>query len=252
MTKHTPAQKRLETYRARAAKYRANNPTHPETGHYATWRGWRTKHTETRHYGWDGSGGMWLDSHDCAPGFRSVKPAHDLVRLGHKGWFTDYYDSGETVFGVVSVLRLGRNAYIIAGHSHTDWDSDFLDFSTARRIPAHEAWDENGHESATLDDEIHAMARTADSLAEHFAEKCREDAEKDMALQRIEQSREEMAEARETVRELIREIRTAGAMPPTICATIRRRLADEWAMVQNLRESVRELTAKPYMIHEYR
>jgi hypothetical protein len=59
-------------------------------------------------------------------------------------------------------------------------------------------------------------------------------------------------EARETVRELIREIRTAGAMPPTICATIRRRLADEWAMVQNLRESVRELTAKPYMIHEYR
>jgi hypothetical protein len=251
MTKQTPAQIRLATYRAKAAKYRANNPTHPETGHYATWRGWRTKQTETRHYGWDGSGGMWLDHHECAPGFRLSYVAHELVRIGHKGWFTDYYEN-DTVFGVVSVLRLGRNAYVIAGHSHSDWDSDFLDFSTARRIPAREAWDENGHETATLEDETRAMARTADSLAEHFAEKCRADSEKDMAAQRIEQSHEEIAEARETVRELIREIRTAGAMPPTICATIRRRLTDEWAMVQNLRESVRELTAKPYMIHEYR
>ena len=245
------AQKRLETYRAKAAKFHANNPTHPETGHYATWRGWRTKQTETRHYGWDGSGGMWLDSHECAPGFRSLSKAHELARIGHNGWFTDYFDN-ETVFGVVSVLRLGRNAYVIAGHSHSDWDNDFLDFSTAQTIPAHEAWDECGHETAALEEMKKNAAWTADSIAQHFAEKCREDAEKDMALQRIEQCREEMAEARDTVRELIREIRTAGAMPPTICATIRRRLADEWAMIQNLRESVRELTAKPYMIHEYR
>lgn len=251
MTKQTPAQIRLATYRARAAKYRANNPTHPETGHYATWRGWRTKQTETRHYGWDGSGGMWLDHHECAPGFRLSYVAHELARIGHKGWFTDYFEY-ETVFGVVSVLRLGRNAYVIAGHSHSDWDSDFLDFSTAQKIPACEAWDENGRETATLEDMARDMAHTADSIAQHFAEKCREESEKDMAAQRIEQSREEIAEARETVRELIREIRTAGAMPPTICATIRRRLTDEWSQIQNLRESVRELTAKPYMIHEYR
>lgn len=244
MTKQTPAQIRLATYRAKAAKHNDR--------YFSDWRNYRPKLSHTsKKYGWDGSGGMWLDSHECAPGFRSSHKAHELARIGHNGWFTDYYEN-ETVFGVVSVLRLGRNAYIIAGHSHSDWDNDFLDFSTARKIAACEAWDENGRETATLEDETRAIARTADSLAEHFAEKCREDAEKDMALQRIEQSREEMAEARETVRELIREIRTAGAMPPTICATIRRRLTDEWAMVQNLRESVRELTDKPYMIHEYR
>lgn len=247
MTKQTPAQIRLATYRAQAAKPRPHADRY-----FSDWRNYRPKLShKAPKYGWDGSGGMWLDSHECAPGFRLSYVAHELVRIGHKGWFADYYEN-ETVFGVVSVLRLGRNAYIIAGHSHSSWDNDFLDFSTARRIPAHEAWDENGHETAVLEDETRAMARTADSLAEHYAEKCREESEKDMALQRIEQSREEMAEARETVRELIREIRTASAMPPTICATIRRRLTDEWAMVQNLRESVRELTAKPYMIHEYR
>lgn len=251
MTKQTPAQIRLTAYRAKAAKYLTNNPTHPPCGHYATWRGWRTKQTETRHYGWDGSGGMWLDSHECAPGFRATYKAHEVARIGHNGWFTDYFEY-DTVFGVVSVLRLGRNAYVIAGHSHSDWDNDFLDFSTARRIPAHEAWDENGRETAALEDAARDMAHTADSIAQHFAEKCREESEKDMAAQRIEQSREEIAEARETVRELIREIRTAGAMPPTICATIRRRLTDELLQIQNLRESVRELTAKPYMVHEYR
>lgn len=244
MTKQTPAQIRLATYRAKAAKHNDR--------YFSDWRKYRPKLSHTsKKYGWDGSGGMWLDSHEDAPGFRLVKNAHDLVRLGHKGWFTDYFEN-DTVYGVVSVLRLGRNAYIVAGYSHSDWDSNFLDFSTARKISANEAWDENERETAALEDETHAMARTADSIAENFAEKCREESEKDMADQRIEQSHEEIAEARETVRELIREIRTAGAMPPTICATIRRRLADEWAMVQNLRESVRELTAKPYMIHEYK
>lgn len=252
MTKQTPAQKRLETYRATAAKYCAKNPSFAETGHYSTWRGWRTKQTETRHYGWDGSGGMWLDHHECAPGFRVSYVAHELVRLGHTGWFTDYYDSGEKVFGVVSVLRLGKNAYVIAGHSHSDWENDFLDFSTAQKIAARDAWDESGHETAELEELVRGMASTADSIAEHFAEQCREDSEKDMAAQRIEQCREEMADSRETVRDLIREIRTSAPMPPTICATIRRRLSDEWAMIQNLRESIRELTDKPYMIHEYR
>lgn len=248
----TPAQIRLANYRAKAEKYRANNPTLAETGHYSTWRGWRTKQTETRHYGWDGSGGMWLDHHECAPGFRVSYVAHELVRIGHKGWFTDYYDSGETLFGVVSVLRLGKNAYVIAGYSHSDWDNDWLDFSTAQTIPARDAWDESGRETYALEELARSMARTADSIAEHYAEQCRTDSEKDMAAQRIEQSREEIAESRETMRELIREIRAAAPMPPTICATIRKKLTDEWAMVQNLRESIRELTDKPYMIHEYR
>lgn len=243
--KQTPAQIRLNAYRAKAAKHNDR--------YFSDWRNHRPKLAHSsKKYGWGSDGGMWLDSHECAPGFRSIQKAHDLVRLSHTGWFTDSFDWGETAYGTVSVLRLGRFAYIVPGYSHSDWDNDWLDFSAAQRIPARDAWDECGRETGELSDAMHSMAYTADSIAQRFAEECREQSEKDQAEQRIEQCREEITDARETVRELIREIRAAGAMPPTICATIRKRLNEEWAMIQNLRESIRELTAHPYMIHEYR
>lgn len=249
------AANRLAAYRATAEKYRANQPQYAN-GHYGTWRAWVKKpigQKSCKRFGtYDNGAGMWLDSHDDAPGFRTMKKAHELFKLRHTGWFTDH-DGCETAIGTVSVLRLGKWAYAVPGYTHSDMDSDTLRFDDAQRILAKDAWDEKGYETEALEDIMRDVAHAADHLAAKYAEDCKEGETESLAESRIEQYRDDIATAREAIKELIQEIRQHGkAFSPAICNTLRKKLRDEWQSVQNWREGIKELSASPYMVHEYK
>lgn len=249
------AANRLAAYRAKAEQYRAKQPR-DANGHYGTWRAWVSKpigQQSCKRFGtYDNGAGMWLDSHNEAPGFRTMKKAHELLNLRHTGWFTDHYGC-EIAIGTVSVLRLGKWAYAVPGYTHSDMDADTLRFDDAQRIPAKEAWDENGYKTEALEDVMRDVAHTADHLAQKYAEDCKEGETEALAESRIEQFRDDIATAREAIKELIQEIRQHGkAFSPAICNTLRKKLRDEWQSIQNWREGIKELTNRPYMVHEYK
>lgn len=252
------AANRLAKYRARAEQYRANQPQYAN-GHYGTWRAWVKKpigQKSCKRFGtYDNGAGMWLDSHDDAPGFRTMKDAHELLNLRHTGWFTDH-DGSETAIGTVSVLRLGKWAYAVPGYTHSSMASNTLRFDDAQRIPAKEAWDNTGDKFAVteaFEDIMRDVAHAADHLAQKYAEDCKEGDTEALAESRIEQYRDDIATAREAIKELIQEIRQHGkAFSPAICNTLRKKLRDEWQCVQDWREGIKELTKSPYMVHEYK
>lgn len=252
------AVKRLAAYRARAEKYRANQPQHAN-GHYGTWRAWASKpigQKSCKRFGtYDNGAGMWLDSHDQAPGFRFIKKVGELLNLRYTGWYTDH-DFGETAIGTVSVLRLGKWAYAVPGYTHSSMDTDTLRFDDAQRILAKDAWSESGDKFAVteaFEDIMRDVAHTADHLAQKYAEDCKEGETEALAESRIEQFRDDIATAREAIKELIQEIKQHGkAFSPAICNTLRKKIEEEWQCVQNWREGIKELTDSPHMVHEYK
>lgn len=246
---NTQAQNRLTVYRTRAAKISERHPAHTPT----TWRDCRYEKNRAPRYGWTPDGDMWAEGFDNVPGHRETLKASEVLRLRHDGWFTDIHGDGGTLYGVVNVLRLGQWAYIVHGTAHTEWDAYYLEFSRALRIPAREAWDECGHKTSELDDLINTAARWADNLAERDAETAHEDDEKYRAAEYCEQLREDIKQSRDTVRELIRDIR-AAALPfgAGICTVLRNKIREELQLVHQWRRGIEELTARPYMIHDYK
>lgn len=173
-----------------------------------------------------------------------VGDAHEFVRMNHTGYFCDIFCDG-VIRGAVVKLRTSKGTYYIPATYCTEWDGVTLYLKNAEIVVKSKS--EDDHEMAIV-----IAARSADHYAEREAEKAREDSEKDQAQQRCEEYREEITKSRANVRDLIAEIKQHGAFSPAICSALRKTLRTEWGQVQNLRESVRELTASPWMISEYR
>jgi hypothetical protein len=234
---------RLNKYRAEAAKWLEKQPTYI---HYHNWRAHRR--TAQPRFGFAGDGKtMWLDNHREAPNLRHYYEAHELVRLGHTGWYSDNFQHG-TIIPTVSVMRFGKWAYVVAGYTHSDWDSDTLFWDTAERMPAREAWDADGYRTAALDEMMDDMARTADRKAKRTAEICREDDMKYQAQQRIEELTDEIATARDHIRTLAREIKAHGAYTPAVCETLQDTILSQWREIQAWRKQIKKLTDQPWTV----
>lgn len=88
---------------------------------------------------------------------------------------------------------------------------------------------------------------SACSLAEHYAESCREDDAKFQAEQQIDDARDEIKTARADCHKLAAELRSLDkALPPGLCAAIRREIASHRATVRGAVKSIRRLTAEPW------
>lgn len=61
---------------------------------------------------------IWYCHHDAPSHFRKVNDAHDVVRMGHTGHYTDVYSEGLAI-GIVAYLSHGR---FIAGYRWTEND----------------------------------------------------------------------------------------------------------------------------------
>ena len=234
---------RLNKYRAEAAKWLEKQPTYT---HYHNWRAHR-RTTQPRFGFSDDGKTMWLDSHRDAPNLRHYELAQDVARMGHKGWYADN-DCWETVTGTVSVMRLGKWAYVVAGVTYKESDCDTLYWDTIEKIPAREAWDVNGYKTEALEDAMRDIAHQADSIAERRAEEDREAWIEDRAQQRIEELADEIATARDHIRTLAREIKAHGAYTPAVCETLQDTIRSQWREIQQWRKEIKKLTDQPYLI----
>lgn len=101
----------------------------------------------------DERGRMFYLNSDLAPGLRfEYADKVDGSRINHTGWFTNEFDDGDTIRGIV--FRLPRNRGFLAGWTMGDSMASELEY----RI---------------FDDQVRA-ARAADSLAEDLAEDMRQ------------------------------------------------------------------------------
>lgn len=151
-------------------------------------------------------GARWCEN--LSAYFRQHETAEKLLRLRHKGWFTENF-CGETVRGEVWRLPHGKFLAVIPDQ-----------FNDGAGIV----------ENCVYDDENDA-ARNADRMAEIYAENAREDDAKFQAEQQIESARELIASARETVRELIAGIRESK-LSPRICEQLRADIKRERAEIR--------------------
>lgn len=230
------AKNRLALYKKRAAESR-----YPRTWHecrYGTMAGYRKRCAEFTHH----EGVIYADSFDVIG--QKVADAHELVNLRHTGWFADLLGYG-VIRGAVVVLKTSRGAYYIPATYCTEWDGITLHMKNAEIVA--KGSDDNVHTSAKRE-----AALFADQCAEREAERARDDDEKYRAEEKVQELREELEQTRTGVRDLIREIKAHGAFSPAICAILRRTLRDERERVRDLRAGVQELTARPWMIHEWR
>jgi hypothetical protein len=135
---------------------------------------------------------------------RSVRLAHEVVKLRHTGWYLDNFQE-ELARGVVLTLSHGR---FMAGITTT------YDSSSAAMV-----------ENCIYDDERSA-ASAADAMAQRYAEDAKSQAE----IQ-IENRHEEITAIRAKVCQLAQGIRNCGPLVPIVCEQlrmdIRRLLADK-------------------------
>jgi hypothetical protein len=142
-----------DTARAAFRRYRAAYPRIP--AHLALERA-RTDRAGVYHVTGSGGGGTldkkparWFDRVREIP-WRQVRYADDVVRLSHRGWFTDEFQDS-TLRGIIALLPRGR---YLAGYEETDGG-------------------QVGFQCHAYDDEDEA-ARAADNLAERVAERERD------------------------------------------------------------------------------
>ena len=236
---------RLNKARAEAAKWLEKQPTYT---HYHNWRAHRRNITPHPAFGFAPNGTtMWLNSHQDAPNIRHFEYADDCARIKHNGWYADD-ECWETVRGTVTVMRLGKWAYVVAGVTYKDSDCDTLYWNAIEKMPAREAWDDRGYKTAALEDAMRDIAYQADSIAERRAEKDREAWQQDQAEQKIQELSDDIAMARDSIRTLAREIKQHGAFTPAVCQTLRDSIRKEWRQIQAWRKRIHDLTENPYLI----
>lgn len=197
--------RRLRELRARVERHNAKHGG-DKPGHTIDWRTGR---------GWigringDAHGPRFHDDGRAASlplsvmdGSRDVGKAHDIVRLGHTGWFTDAYMS-ETMCGHVWQLP-ARNGEAVYLAGYADKNAGYATLCAARG---------NLETFAEKED----AARAADSLCESIAEREREYNEKRHAAREADEAaddkKDEMRAIRKDVRTCaatIRALRKAG------------------------------------------
>lgn len=150
------------------------------------------------------SGLRWIEN--VSAGLR-VKPAHDVARLSHTGWYVDTFES-EAQHGVVVQLpaRGGKPCFYPGVSDPYNDDCARVDFSGAY-------------------DDAEECARAADRMAEHDAEEQRQYCEADQLGRRYACIMEEAREARKNALQLISAFKADRAegktARPTVCAAIR-------------------------------
>lgn len=174
------------------------------------------------------NGHRWIEN--ASAGLR-VKAAHDVIILGHTGWYVREF--GETVHGAVIQLpaRNGKPRYYPAVSDA--WNDDCY-WADMRR----------------LYDEESDCARNADIMAESYAEEQREYSEADQMGQSYAGMMEEAAEARKAALELIRDFKAEQAegksARPSICAAIRQSIKSEVHTWQSNKAQAFKLVAGLY------
>jgi hypothetical protein len=158
-------------------------------------------------------GRFWLEA---GHGFR-VSKAGEHVRLRHTGWFVDSFQS-DTTHGIVVNLSHGR---WLAGYSDP-WNDDCYCVELYVYGDAQDA------------------AFAAESMAERFAEDCREADEKFQAEQDIEDARERIGSLREQVVALVQSIRKS-TLDSVVCERLRADVRGMLAEKTRLYERIEEL-----------
>lgn len=192
------AMARLSILRMNQTAYNMNRP---ESAQYATWK-------QARKYGFNnwaaaycalsqgrnGSDSVWY-SHTTGDNFRIERAAHEFIRLGHTGHYTDPHCESKA-FGIVAMLTHGR---FIAGYEWSDngervyFDSVYTDESDAARMSDEHArvFAENQMEYELKADAAHSLENKIEAELSRLTE-C-------LALRNCDNFSYARAEARELI-----------------------------------------------------
>lgn len=169
----------------------------------------------------------WIEN--ASDGLRLVaRPARGF-RDGLDGYYVDNFQDSVTVPAVLRLPSAPDGTARLLAATSGSWNPDCylvdMDLETDER----DAW------------------HSACSLAEHYAESCREEDAKFQAEQQIDDARDEIKTARADCHKLAAELRSLDkALPPGLCAAIRREIASHRATVRGAVKSIRRLTAEPW------
>jgi len=180
----------------------------------------------------------WAESLEGS-GLRFVSLSHDI--LGHRsaiGYYTDSEFQDETYRGVVLQFpsRNRRPFYVAAYEDSCNRGTYRLDMTSLDYGP-------EGGENGDTSQELRDKARYADSFAEHEAEHARDYNDAWRAGSDWQQKKEEEESSRFTLLQLAREVRQTRILMkhiapdnvPTVCATLRARIADLYESIQESR-----------------
>lgn len=149
--------------------------------------------------------------------FRESGYADEIIRLNHRGWFTDNFQDATTRGTVLQLpARDGKTFYLAACSDPHNENCAIVEFSS--------------HE------EKEVAARIADRLAERFAEDCRQDDLKMLAENEIASLAEDITSLRCHIRSLIAGIRQSS-VAGVVCDQLR-------ADIHSLRRQVRQKLAR--------
>ena len=167
----------------------------------------------------------WIEY--ASDGLRLV--ARPDVRYFETGYYVDNFQDSVTVPAVLRLPSAPDGTARLLAATSDPWNPDCylvdMDLETDER----DAW--------------HSAVR----LAEYYAESCREDDAKFQAEQQIDDARDEIKSARADCHKLAAELRSLDkALPPGLCAAIRREIAVHRAAVRGAVKSIRRLTAEPW------
>ena len=168
----------------------------------------------------------WVEN--VSYGLRLVDFADKIIRLSHRGWFTeDDGDNGEVYRGIVYQLpaRDGEEQFVYGYADPNNDDCALLSFDI-----------ETDKEDA---------ARYADDFAERFAEEARDFSRTWAAGRRYRDLDAEIKEMRKEALDIGQEMRAAskvlGNKPLTICAALRQQILSLYRRIQRARKERAEL-----------
>lgn len=160
--------------------------------------------------------------------FRNVKDADDIIRLRHTGWYVDHFQD-ETTHGIVLQLPArNRNTLFMSACS--------------------DPWNKNaGIVEQRLYDDREDCARSADGLAEYYAEFCREDDLKQAAEHDMEELREEIKKNRAHIKQLVAGIRESQ-LAPAVCDEMRRTIRTLRQECRDAIDRIAKIEAEPWIV----
>lgn len=169
----------------------------------------------------------WVEN--ASDGLRFVGASHDIIKLGHTGWYNDNFQD-ETIHGEVYQLpaRDGKPQFVPAVSDPCNENAACLDFSS-------------------VTDDKEDAARWADSAAEQWAERNREYLAKEDQKQRLEDIEEEIRTLYADFRRISREIRANCDQVKGI-AVVRELVRNEW---KRTKAEIHKLRADRARIDKY-
>lgn len=161
--------------------------------------------------------------------FRNVTDAHDLIRLGHTGWYVDIRND-ETTKGQVLQLpaRHGKTLFMAACTDPCNANTGIVELC--------------------LYDDKDTAARGADQLAERYGEDCREDDLKSHAEAHIEELKQEITDTRTHIKELVAGLRESK-LAKVVCDEMRSTIRKLRSTVRSKKARIERITDEPWTVH---